>query len=59
MLCFASAQDRTDPRRIKSYFNANAAHPPGPAARWMAEHLVTTWKTEEGTAGNVVFRAAS
>jgi hypothetical protein len=23
MLCFASAQDRTNPRRIKGYFNAN------------------------------------
>jgi len=23
MLCFASAQDRTDPRQIKGYFNAN------------------------------------
>ncbi len=28
MLCFASAQDRTDPRQIKGYFNANGAgHP--------------------------------
>jgi len=25
MLCFASAQDRPDPRRIKDYFNANGA----------------------------------
>jgi hypothetical protein len=28
MLCFASAQDRTNPRRIKGYFNANGARPP-------------------------------
>ncbi len=28
MLCFASAQDRTDPRQIKGYFNANARPPP-------------------------------
>jgi len=28
MLCFASAQDRTDPRRIKGYFNANGRRPP-------------------------------
>jgi len=27
MLCFASAQDRTDPRRIKGYFNANGFDP--------------------------------
>jgi len=25
MLCFASAQDRTNPRRIKGYFNANGS----------------------------------
>src|SRR3954452_16939400 len=28
MLCFASAQDRTNPRRIKDYFNANGVAPP-------------------------------
>jgi len=28
MLCFASAQDRPDPRRIKDYFNANGANSP-------------------------------
>ncbi len=33
MLCFASAQDRTDPRRIKGYFNANGVAPPAMAAR--------------------------
>ena len=27
MLCFASAQDRTNPRRIKGYFNANGGIP--------------------------------
>jgi len=49
------------PESVRLLMNVawRAAHPPGPAARWMAEHLVTTWKTEEGTAGNVVFRAAS
>ncbi len=49
------------PESVRLLMNVawRAAHPPGPAARWMAEHLVTTWKTEEGTAGNAVFRAAS
>jgi transposase len=36
MLCFASAQDRTNPRRIKGYFTANAPYSP---ELQPAEHL--------------------
>jgi len=48
-------QATPEPVRLLMNVAWRAAHPPGPAARWMAEHLVTAWKTEEGTAADAVF----
>ncbi len=52
-------QATPEPVRLLMNVAWRAAHPPGPAARWMTEHLVTAWRTEEGTAPDAVFKAAS
>jgi len=44
MLCFASAQDRTDPRRIKGYFNANGDR----HLQQIAKHGRMAWQTSSG-----------
>jgi len=50
-------QATPEPVRLLMNVAWRAAHPPGPATRWMAEHLVAAWKTEGGAVADDVFSA--